>query len=61
MAAALTLAAVIGLSVYACKTKKDFTTKGTYYIIQNKEHFYLWQVLLYFFLQYYLESIMIKR
>lgn len=28
MAAALTLAAVIGLTLYACKTKKDFTTKG---------------------------------
>ena len=28
MAAALTLAAVVGLTVYAFKTKKDFTTKG---------------------------------
>lgn len=28
MAASLSLAAVIGLTLYACKTKSDFTTKG---------------------------------
>ena len=28
MAASLTLAGVIGLTLYACKTKSDFTTKG---------------------------------
>ncbi|CAD8205813.1 unnamed protein product [Paramecium octaurelia] len=28
MAASLSLAAVIGLTIYACKTKSDFTTKG---------------------------------
>ena len=28
MAAGLSLAAVIGLTAYACKTKTDFTTKG---------------------------------
>lgn len=33
MAAALTLAAVIGLTLYACKTKKDFTTKGNFFFI----------------------------
>jgi len=35
MAAALTLAAVIGLTAYACKTKTDFTTKGIYQYIIN--------------------------
>lgn len=28
MAATFTLAAVVGLTIYACKTKSDFTTKG---------------------------------
>lgn len=28
MAASLSLASVIGLTFYACKTKTDFTTKG---------------------------------
>ena len=28
MAASMSLAAVIGLTLYACKTKSDFTTKG---------------------------------
>lgn len=28
MAACLCLAAVLGLTLYACKTKSDFTTKG---------------------------------
>lgn len=30
MAAGFTLAAVLGLTLYACKTKTDYTTKGAF-------------------------------
>ncbi|CAK69004.1 unnamed protein product (macronuclear) [Paramecium tetraurelia] len=39
MAAALTLAAVIGLTLYACKTKKDFTTKGAFLFMASTSLF----------------------